>query len=310
MSTSASQVSLVTETLSAEQQTLLHVARRGRRPRQHTLRAVLRQVGLLALVLPPAILFLIPWAWMLSTAGKSGDLIWKIPPVWIPPVYHWEHFPEAWQRGDFGIYFRNTVFICALSVIGVLLSSSLAAFAFSRIRFPGRRALFLVVLSTMMLPAQVTMIPLYIVYSKLGWVNSFRPLIVPLYFGDAFSIFLLRQFFMTISRELDDAALIDGCSRFGVFLRILLPLTAPALAVVGIFQFMWSWNEYMGPLIYLSSPHLYTITLGLTRFMGRTRVDIQYLMAMTFVSTLIPLAVFFVAQRHFIQGIVVTGVKG
>jgi len=247
---------------------------------------------------------------MLSTAGKSTDLVWKIPPVWIPPVYHWEHFVEGWMRGEFALYYRNTLFICAVSVIGVTVSSALAAYPFARISFPGRNALFLLVLSTMMLPMQVTMIPLYIVFSKLGWVNSFKPLTIPLFFGDAFSIFLLRQFFMTISREMDDAALIDGCSRFGVLLRILLPMARPALAVVAIFTFTWSWNQYMGPLIYISSPSLYTITLGLNRFMGKTRTDIQYLMAMTAVSTVIPLVIFFATQRYFIQGIVVTGVKG
>ncbi len=275
-----------------------------------SIRAVLRQVLLLALVTPVAVLFLMPWAWMLSTAGKATDLIWRMPPVWIPPTYHLEYFVKAWQMGDFAVYYRNTALICALGVIGVVSSSTLAAYAFARISFPGRDVLFIIVLSTMMLPMQVTMIPLYIIFSKLGWVNSFRPLIVPLFFGDAFSIFLLRQFFMTISRELDDAALIDGCSRFGVLFRILIPLARPALAVVAIFTFTWAWNDYMGPLIYLNSPSLFTITLGLTRFMGRTRVDIQYLMAMTAVSTLGPVITFFATQRYFIQGIVITGLKG
>ncbi|MHB0878664.1 MAG: carbohydrate ABC transporter permease [Anaerolineae bacterium] len=272
--------------------------------------AVLRQVLLIALVIPGALLFLTPWAWMISTAGKETAYIWRMPPVWIPPVFHWENFIEAWRMGDFAIYYRNTAFICLLDVVGVIVSSSLAAYAFARLRFPGRNALFVIVLSTMMLPGQVTMIPLYVFFSKLGWVNTLKPLTIPYFFGDAFSIFLLRQFFLTISREMDDAARIDGCSRIGVFMRILVPLTRPALAVVGIFTLTWAWNDFMGPLIYLNSPRLFTITLGLRRFVGRTSTDIQYLMAMTAVSTMVPIIMFFATQRYFIQGIVITGIKG
>ena len=271
---------------------------------------VFRQFGLLILVLPGASLFLIPWLWMLSTAGKETALIWKTPPVWIPPVYHWENFIKAWLQGDFAVYYLNTFYISGMNVIGILISSVLAAYAFARIRFPGRDILFVIVLSTMMLPRQVTLIPLYMIFSELGWINTFKPLIVPLFFGDAFSIFLLRQFFLTISRELDDAALIDGCRRLGVLFRILLPLTRPALAVVAIFNFTWAWNEFFTPLIYLDSPKLFPITLGLHRFIGRAQIDIQFLMAMTIVSTLIPIGIFFLTQRYFIQGIVITGIKG
>jgi multiple sugar transport system permease protein len=283
---------------------------RARRRQRKAMLAVLRQVLLIALVIPGALLFLTPWAWMISTAGKETAYIWRMPPVWIPPVFHWDNFIKAWQMGDFAIYYRNTAFICLLNVVGVIASSSLAAYAFARLRYPGRNALFLIVLSTMMLPGQVTMIPLYVFFSKLGWVNTLKPLTIPYFFGDAFSIFLLRQFFLTISQEMDDAARIDGCSRIGVFLRILVPLTRPALAVVGIFTLTWAWNDFMGPLIYLNSPRLFTITLGLRRFVGRTSTDIQFLMAMTAVSTIVPIVAFFTTQRYFIQGIVITGIKG
>jgi len=286
------------------------VAARGRGPTKKQARSVLRQVILFALILPLALLFLVPWAWMFSTAGKATALIWKMPPVWIPPHYIWSNFPKAWQMGDFGRYYLNTSFICLMSVVGVTASSTLAAYAFARINFPARSTIFVLVLSTMMLPMQVTLIPLYMIFSKLHWVNSFRPLIVPLFFGDAFSIFLLRQFFMTIPREYDDAALIDGCSRFGVLFRILVPMIRPAIVVVAIFTFTWAWNDYMGPLIYLNSPKFFTITLGLTRFMGRTSTEVQYLMAMTAVSTIVPITVFFLTQRYFIQGIVISGIKG
>ncbi|MFN8493809.1 MAG: carbohydrate ABC transporter permease [Caldilineaceae bacterium] len=280
------------------------------RKRKTVWRDLFRQLWLFLLILPGALLFLTPWVWMILTAGKEAKLIWKIPPVWIPPVYRWQNFIEAWQKGAFATFTFNTAFISILNVIAVVLSCSIAAYAFARINFPGRNALFLLVLSTMMLPAQVTLIPLFMIFSKLGWVNTFKPLVVPLFFGDAFSIFLLRQFLMTIPRELDEAALIDGCSRIGVFFRILAPQVMPALIVVAIYQFTYSWNDFFGPLIYLNSPELFTITLGLTRFMGRTQTDIQYLMAMTVVSTLAPIVIFFFTQRTFLQGIVITGIKG
>lgn len=280
------------------------------RKRGLVLQNILRQIGLMALVLPGALLFLTPWVWMILTAGKESKLIWQIPPVWFPPVYRWQNFIEAWQKGTFATFSLNTTFISLLNVVAVVFSCSIAAYAFARINFPGRNALFVLVLSTMMLPAQVTLIPLFMIFSKLGWVNTFKPLVVPLFFGDAFSIFLLRQFLLTLPRELDEAALIDGCSRFGVFFRILLPQIMPALIVVAIYQFTYSWNDFFAPLIYLNSPELFTITLGLTRFMGRTQTDIQYLMAMTVVSTLVPIGIFFLTQRIFLQGIVITGVKG
>jgi ABC-type glycerol-3-phosphate transport system permease component len=247
---------------------------------------------------------------MILTAGKETAMIWRVPPVWIPPIYRWENYLEAWNQGNFSVFYFNTTFIAVMNVIAVVFSCCLAAYAFGRIRFPGRDLLFILVLSTMMLPTQVTLIPLFMIFSQLGWVNTFKPLVVPLFFGDAFSIFLLRQFFLTLPRELDDAALIDGCSRLGVLFRILLPLMRAPLTVVAVFQFTYTWNDFFAPLIYLNSPELFTITLGLTRFQGRTTTDLQYLMAMTVVSTLVPIIIFFLTQRTFIQGVVITGIKG
>ena len=218
--------------------------------------------GLMIVAALGSIMFILPLAWMISTAGKRGDLVWVVPPVWIPPDYRWANFVESWQILPFTVFYFNTIKVTTLTVVGVLVSSSLAAFAFARLRFPGRGVLFLIVLSTMMLPWHVTIIPQYMFYSKLHWVNTHKPLWVQWWFGDAFSIFLLRQFFMTVPLELDDAARIDGCSRFGTFWRILLPLSAPALAVVAIFEFTWSWNNFMGPVIYLDSIKLFTVALG------------------------------------------------
>ena len=293
-----------------EQVTQQQVTGSAMRSRRRSLRALVYQAALVLLVLPGALLFLSPWIWMLLTAGKTTKMIWQIPPIWIPPSYRWYNYIEAWQKGNFLTFYLNTTLIAVSNVVAVVFSCSIAAYAFARINFPGRSALFVLVLSTMMLPYQVTLIPLFIIFSKLGWVNTLKPLIVPLFFGDAFSIFLLRQFLMTLPRDLDEAALIDGCSRFGVFFRILVPQIRAALIVVAIYQFTYSWNDFFGPLIYLNSPKLFTITLGLTRFMGRTQTDIQFLMAMTVVSTLVPIITFFLTQRTFLQGIVITGIKG
>jgi len=257
-----------------------------------------------------SVLFVIPFAWMVSTAGKPGELVWKLPPVWIPPTYEWINYIESWNILPFGTFYFNTMKITTLTVAGVLVSSSLAAFAFARLRFPGREVLFIVVLSTMMLPWHVTIIPQYIFFTKLGWVNTHYPLWVQWWFGDAFSIFLLRQFFMTIPLEMDEAARIDGCSRFGVLWRIILPLSKPALGVVAIFEFTWSWNNFFGPLIYLDAIKLFPVALGLRLFQERVGTSVQYMMAQTVVFVIPVLVLFFVAQRRFIQGIVVTGVKG
>ena len=257
-----------------------------------------------------AVIFIIPFAWMLSTAGKQGNLVWKVPPVWIPPTYQWSNYFESWKMLPFTAFYLNTLTLVVLTVTGVVISSSIAAFAFARLRFPGRDIFFIIVLSTMMLPWHVTIIPQYILYSKLGWVNTLKPLWVQWWFGDAFSIFLLRQFFMSIPLELDDAALIDGCSRFGVFLRIILPLSLPALAVVAIFECTWAWNNFFGPLIYLDSIKLFPVALGLRQFQQKAGTNIQYMMAQTVIFVIPVLILFFIAQKRFIQGIVVSGVKG
>jgi ABC-type glycerol-3-phosphate transport system permease component len=207
-------------------------------------------------------------------------------------------------------YYKNTIFLVVLNIIGAMASNSIVAFGFARVRFPGRGILFLLVLSTMMLPGHVTLIPTYVLFSRLGWTNSFKPLIVPTYLGSAFQIFLLRQFFMTISPELDDAARIDGCGWLGIFGRVILPLARPALGVVAIFTFTGNWNNFFGPLIYLNSPKYYPIALGLQLMREREQTNMQLVMAMTVVSLIPVITLFFVAQRYFIQGIVITGVKG
>jgi ABC-type glycerol-3-phosphate transport system permease component len=266
---------------------------------------------LLILIAGGSIMFIIPFLWMVSTSLKSSDQVYLFPPVWIPDPFHWENYIDAWKRLPFLNFYKNSLIIVVFNQIGTLLSSSLAAYGFARLRFRGRDALFLLVLSTLMLPTQVTLIPTYYLFSKLGWINSLKPLIIPVYFGSAFNIFLLRQYFMSISPELDDAAKIDGCGFLGIYWRIILPLSRPALGVVAVFQFTYDWNDFFNPLIYVNSPTSFPVALGLRMLQGTlVRVPVQQVMAMTLVSIIPVLLVFLIAQRRFIQGIVITGVKG
>ena len=211
----------------------------------------------------------------------------------------------------FGLYVRNTSLITAASIVGALASSSIVAFGFARLRFPGRDALFLILLATIMIPSQVTLIPTYVMFRIVGWLDSYYPLIVPAFFGGgAFNIFLLRQFFMKLPLELDDAARIDGCSTFGIFRRILLPQSRPALGVIAIFLFMGNWNDFLAPLIYLNSPDKYTLALGLNMFRGTQYTAWHLLMAASTMTAIPCMILYFLAQRYFIQGIVFTGIKG
>jgi len=275
------------------------------------------QTVLYAILLFGAIIFAIPFIWMLRSSVMPERLVYNIPIIWIPPELDVSHYTESWEMLPFPIFYRNTTFITFMNIIGLVLSSSLVAFGFARIRFWGRDWIFLLLLSTMMLPFQVTMIPIYLFWSRLGAINTFWPLIVPEWLTNAYNVFLLRQFFMTISPELDDAARIDGCGWFGIYSRIILPLSLPALGVIAIQAFAWNWNNFMAPLIYLNEPRMYTIALGLRLFsigpvtgFQSGRFTMADIMAMTIVALIPCLIVFFWAQRRFIQGIVITGVKG
>jgi multiple sugar transport system permease protein len=254
--------------------------------------------------------FMLPFFWMLSTSLKSDLQIFNIPPVWIPNPVIWSNFPRALMIFPFLTYLKNTLFYCILCVIGTMISSSLVAYAFSRMEWKWRNAVFILVLSTMMLPFQVTMIPLFILFRRLGWVGTFKPLIVPAFFGSPFFIFLLRQFFMTIPKELSDAAKIDGCSEFGIYARIIIPLSKPALAVVVLFEFLGRWNDFLGPLIYINDELNYTVAIGLQQFVGQHESEWALLMAASTAITIPIIILFFFTQRTFIQGIALTGLKG
>ncbi|NLA58346.1 MAG: carbohydrate ABC transporter permease [Firmicutes bacterium] len=255
-------------------------------------------------------LFALPLFWLISTSLKPNSEIFIFPPRWFPSEAFWGHYRTAIEFIPFFRYLFNTLYICALSVIGSVVSCSLVAYGFSRIEWPERDALFMVLIATMMIPFAVTMIPLFIIFNRLRWINTFRPLIVPTYFAPAFYVFLLRQFFLTIPLELSDAARIDGASEFYIYLRIILPLAKPALAVVALFQFIGSWNDFLGPLIYLRSTEKYTLALGLQQFRSALLTEWGGLMAASTLVTLPIIVLFFFTQRTFIQGISLTGLKG
>ncbi|RME52492.1 MAG: carbohydrate ABC transporter permease [Caldilineae bacterium] len=261
--------------------------------------------------------FVLPLIWMVTSAMKNDSQVYTVPPVWIPNPAFPENFWNAWNTYDFNLYAFNTLFRFALPVtVGVTISSAIVAYGFSRIRWKGRDVIFFICLATMMIPYAVTMVPLFIIFKKIGWVNTFLPLVVPAFFGSPYFIFMLRQFFMTLPEELSDAARIDGAGEFGIMWRIILPLTKPALTVVALFTFMGAWNEYLGPLIYLRREDQYVLALGLENLrrtvtsIGVSELAYPYLMAVSTIITAPILIAFFFAQRTFIEGISLTGLKG
>ncbi len=265
-----------------------------------------------AVLIAGGIIVMIPLAWMLSTSLKPPHQITKFPPIWIPDPFVWSNYVRAVTifPVSFVVFVRNSMYMSLMITLGTVLSNAVVAFAFARLTFRGSRVLFIIVLSTMMLPQQVTMIPLFILFSKFGWINTYNPLIVPHFFANAYFVFLLRQFYTTIPRELDDAARIDGCGVIGLFLRIMLPLSKPALGITAIFAFTWAWNEFLGPLIYLSRMETFPLAIALSFLRAAHGVLWSELMVVSFIAMLPPVLLFFVAQKHYIQGIVITGVKG
>ncbi|MCO5297020.1 MAG: carbohydrate ABC transporter permease [Fimbriimonadaceae bacterium] len=265
-----------------------------------------------------SILFLFPLIWMLSTSVKPIEETMQIPPTWIPKHWNWSSYVDAITYGSdkvgfipFVIYARNTLLLAILGVAGTLFSNSVVAYAFSRLRWPGRDIAFAVTLATMMVPFPVLMVPIYELFRNLGWIGTFRPLWVPTFFGSAFSIFLLRQFFRTIPFELSEAAKLDGASEWRIFRDVIVPLAKPALAVVALFHFMATWNDFLGPLIYLQDQDTFTLSLGLQFYQsqhGGTQWNL--LMAASTIVVAPVIILFFFTQKQFIQGIAATGLKG
>jgi ABC-type glycerol-3-phosphate transport system permease component len=280
----------------------------------------LRRFGmrLLVIYLPITALALVytaPLIWLVSSSLKPEGQVFEYPPKFIPRSFEWVNYPDALVQFPFIVTGLNTLTIVVGVLVGRLLTASLAAYGFARLRFPGRDTLFILVLTTLMIPYHVILIPQYLIFRDLGWLNTLKPLIVPAWFGGgAFFIFLLRQFILTINPELDDAARIDGCGWLGIYARITLPLIKPALAAVAIFSFLGTWNDFFGPLIFLRSRDMLTLAVGL-HFMASAasssvRPNLPHLMAGSTMLLVPPILVFFFAQRYFIQGVTFSGIKG
>ena len=277
-----------------------------RREARATAKVVVSHIVLILI----GLFFVLPFYWLVSTALKPDTQIFRLPPVWVPRPPQWDNFPKALTYVPFALYTWNTVRIAGLSVIGTVLSCSLVAYSLAKIRWRWRNAVFYSLLATMLLPSQVTMIPTFTIFRWLHWIGTPLPLIVPSFLGGAFFIFLLRQFFLTIPDELSDAARIDGCGEGSIYLRIVLPLAKPALASVALFTFIGAWNDFLGPLLYLTDESSYTLSLGLQRFVSQHGAEWSMLMAASTVMTLPIIVIFFFTQRTFIQGIALTGIKG
>ena len=274
-------------------------------------RKPLMRIIIYALLVLAGIAFVIPFLWMISTSLKPLNETMSLPPRWIPSKIQWHNYRDAIDAmGYFWRYAGNTLFVCLMSVAGTVSSSALAAYGFSRIDWKGRDKVFLVLLATMMIPFPVVMVPIYSLFKHLGWIGSFKPLWAPTFFAGAFNVFLLRQFFMTLPRDISEAARIDGCSEFQIFLRIILPLCKPALLVVALFQFMFTWNDFLGPLIFLTEQKDFTLALGLQSFQSQNGGTAWHqLMAASTLVVLPVLVLFFFTQKTFIEGISATGAK-
>lgn len=278
----------------------------GRRPGETTVDRWLAYAWLVG----GSLFFLMPFFWLVSSSLKTTEEIFIYPPIWIPSEFHWENYSNAVSYIPFLRYTWNTLLICVLSVAGNVFSASLVAYGFSRIQWKGRDFFFYLMLGTLVLPPQVTMIPVFIIFRTLRAIDTYVPLVLPSFFGAPFFIFLLRQFFRGIPESLSEAARIDGCSEFGIFAKVILPLSIPALVTVAIFTFIGTWVDFMNPLIYLQSPEKFTLSLGLQQFQSTHALEWGMLMAASTLMMLPIVALFFVAQRAFIQGIVTSGLKG
>ena len=252
----------------------------------------------------------VPFYWLLISSLKTSTELFTLPVVWFPGNPQWDNYSRAILAFPFFLYLRNTIFIVTCNIIGSILSCTLAGYGFSRIKWKGRNVVFILVLMTMMLPFQVIMIPLFMVFQRLGWIGTFAPLTVTPFFGNAFFIFLMRQFFLTIPETLSEAAYIDGAGEFRIFTRICLPLVRPAVTTVAIFAFLHSWNDFTGPLLFMTRSRLYTLSIGVQQVMSANDPRWNLLMAVGVLMTLPVLLIFFFLQKYFIQGISFEGIKG
>lgn len=272
--------------------------------------SVLRLTAAYAVLTAGGLTMVAPFFWMVSTSLKNVATAQIYPPQLFPTNPLWSNYVDIFVQVPFARFILNSFEIALLGVVGQLLTTSLAGFAFARLRFWGRDAWFAVFLSTLMIPYQVTLVPQYLIFNELGWINTHLPLIVPFWFGGVFGTFLTRQFFLTIPQDLSDAAKVDGCDPFRMYWQIFMPLAGPVLATLAVFTFMARWNDLLGPLIYLNKFELMTVTIGITYFQGLYYSEFPLLMAASLVSVLPTLLLFVVAQKYFVQGVVLSGLKG
>lgn len=283
---------------------------RAATPLGRTARVRLSALGVYLLLLGGSVVMLIPLVWLVRSSFMGLSQIFIFPPEWLPDPWRWDNYPKALTTIPFARYFANTLLILVPTVIGTLLTASLAAFGFSRLQWPGRDWVFGVLLSSLMLPYAVTLIPTFLLWARLGLVNTYWPLVLPDWFGGTiFYVFLLRQFFLTLPRELDEAAIIDGANPLQVLRHVVVPLSRPALITVGIFSALFEWNDFLGPLIYLNDSRQFTLALGLAEFTGLYTSQWHLLMAAATVVIAPVLVLFLFAQRYFIEGITLTGIK-
>lgn len=282
---------------------------RGRGTRWTTV-ALVRAIILYVLMAVFGVTFLFPFLWMLSTSLKVPTQVFAQPPVWIPDPIVFQNYIDVTTEVPMMRYLKNTLIITLIPTAATVISSSSVAYAFARLEWKGRKQFFGILMATMMLPWQVTMIPIFVMFHKIGWVNTFYPLVMPPFFGSAFYIFLLRQFFMSIPKEMDEAAIMDGANPPLIWWKIVLPLAGPALAAVAIFSFIGHWNDFLAPLIYLQRASMWPLSLGLIGFRLQYLTEWELVMAYSTLVMLPCLAVFFFFQRYFIQGITLSGLKG
>lgn len=267
-----------------------------------------------AVSLAMAALFLAPFVWSVTSSLKAGDEIFVVPPRWLPHEPQWTNYLLVWQQVPFARFLANTIIVTGFAVVGEVVTSTVVAYGFARFSFPARNALFMVVVATLVLPTEVTLIPRFILFRDLGWLDTFLPLIVPAYFGSAaVFIFLLRQFFLTLPIDLDEAAELDGAGTLRVLWAVLIPLMKPALATVAVFSFLGHWNDFINPLIFLQSTEKFTLALGLSFFQRAAETGgaprEPFLMAASLMVTAPCIALFFAAQRYFVRGVVMSGLK-
>ena len=296
---------MATSAVAARGQAAMYVAA-GRKPGEQLTETILLHV----VIALGAFVMAFPFAWMILTSLKDSSQAFVIPPSWIPNPWALDNYPASLQALPFGIAYFNSFYISAIVVTVTLFTASMAAYAFAKIKFPGRELVFLLFLATMMVPGQVTIIPLFLIMKALGWVDTHLAIIVPPALFNAFAVFLLRQFVRGIPKELEEAAMIDGCNRLRTYWQIILPLMVPAMSALGIFIFINTWNNFFNPLIFLNSPDLFTVPLMLNQFRGQYTVDWTLLMAGTAVAAIPVLVVYIIGQRKIIEGITLTGLTG